>query len=172
MTHSRAREPEPSLTGHYAGVPTRLLSYVIDSFLVSALFSLVTAGAFWLVELFTGENYDASDLGSLAGGIVFLVWLFLYFWAPMAVGGRTLGMAIMGLELVRRDGSRAGAGRVAIRVITFPLSFLLLGLGFIGILIGREHRALHDVFAGTTIVYAWDARAARLRFLAAHRTSA
>jgi uncharacterized RDD family membrane protein YckC len=171
MTRSRTREPEPSLTGHYAGVVTRLTSYVIDSFLVSAIFSVVSAGLVWLVNLIAGGDYDASDVGSLAGGIIFLVWLFLYFWAPMAAWGRTLGMAIMGLELVRRDGSRVGAGRVAIRVITFPLSFLLLGLGFIGILIGREHRALQDVFAGTTIVYAWDARAARLRFLATHRST-
>ncbi len=171
MTRAKTREPEPRLTGHYAGVVTRLTSYVIDAFLVSAIFSVVSAGLVWLVNLIAGGDYDASDVGSLAGGIIFLVWLFLYFWAPMAAWGRTLGMAIMGLELVRRDGSRVGAGRVAIRVITFPLSFLLLGLGFIGILIGREHRALQDVFAGTTIVYAWDARAARLRFLATHRST-
>jgi uncharacterized RDD family membrane protein YckC len=171
MTRRKNPEPEPSLTGHYAGPVTRLVSYAIDAFLVSALFSIVTAGLFWLVQLVTGENYDASDVGGLLGGIVFLVWIFLYFWGPMAAWGRTLGMAIMGLELVRRDGDRVGAGRVAIRVITFPISFLLLGLGFIGILLGREHRALHDVFAGTTIVYAWDARAARLRFLALHRTA-
>jgi uncharacterized RDD family membrane protein YckC len=80
-------------------------------------------------------------------------------------------MAVLGLDLVRRNGDRVGAGRVAIRVITFPISFLIFGLGFLGILVGREHRALHDVFAGTTIVYAWDARAARLRFLATHRTA-
>lgn len=172
MTRSRTREPEPSLTGHYAGVVTRLTSYVIDAFLVSALFSVVSAGLVWLVNLISGGDYDASDIGSLAGGLVFLLWLFLYFWLPMAVWGKSLGMAILGLELVRRDGDRVGAGRVAIRVVTFPISFLLLGLGFIGILVGREHRALHDVFAGTTIVYAWDARAARLRFLATHRTSA
>jgi uncharacterized RDD family membrane protein YckC len=171
MSRRKNPEPEPRLTGHYAGPVTRLVSYAIDAFLVSALFSVVTAGLFWLVQLFTGEDYDPTDAGSVAGGIVFLVWIFLYFWAPMAAWGRTLGMAIMGLELVRRDGDRVGAGRVAIRVITFPISVLLLGLGFIGILLGREHRALHDVFAGTTIVYAWDARAARLRFLAAHRTS-
>jgi uncharacterized RDD family membrane protein YckC len=171
MTGTKNPEPEPKLTGHYAGPVTRLVSYVIDAFLVSALFSIVTAGLFWLIELVTGENYDASDAGGVLGGILFLVWIFLYFWGPMAAWGRTLGMAIMGLELVRRDGERAGAGRVAIRVITFPISFLLFGLGFIGILLGREHRALHDVFAGTTIVYAWDARAARLRFLASHRTA-
>jgi uncharacterized RDD family membrane protein YckC len=172
MTRSRTREPEPSLTGHYAGVVTRLTSYVIDAFLVSLLFSLVTAGIVWIVNLVVGGDYDASDVGSLAGGLIFLIWIFLYFWLPMSVWGKTLGMSIMGLELVRRDGDRVGAGRVAIRVVTFPISFLIFGLGFLGILVGREHRALHDVFAGTTIVYAWDARAARLRFLATHRTSA
>lgn len=172
MIRRKTREPEPSLTGHYAGVVTRLTSYVIDAFLVSALFSLITAGLVWLAELVTGNSYDASDLGSIAGGLIFLVWLFLYFWLPMSIWGKTFGMAIMGLELVRRDGDRVGAGRVAIRVVTFPISFLIFGLGFLGILVGREHRALHDVFAGTTIVYAWDARAARLRFLATQRTSA
>jgi uncharacterized RDD family membrane protein YckC len=171
MTGRRTREPEPRLTGHYAGVVTRLASYAIDAVLVGALFTLAASAIVWLVTFVFGQDYDASDAGSLLGGSIFLVWLFLYFWAPMAAWGRTLGMAIMGLELVRRDGDRVGPGRVAIRVITFPLSFLLLGLGFIGILLGREHRALHDVFAGTTIVYAWDARAARLRFLATHRSS-
>ena len=46
------------------------------------------------------------------------------------------------------------------------LSFLLFCAGFLGILVQREHRALHDLIAGTAVVYAWDARAARLRFLA------
>ncbi len=172
MTRSRTSEPEPRLTGHYAGTVTRFTSYVIDAFLVGALFSVVAAAAVWVVNFVSGQNFDASDVGSLLGGSIFLVWLFLYFWLPMAIWGRTFGMAVLGLELVRRDGDRVGAGRVAIRVVTFPISFLLFGLGFIGILVGREHRALHDVFAGTTIVYAWDARAARLRFLATQRTSA
>ena len=43
------------------------------------------------------------------------------------------------------------------RTLVFPLSFLLLGLGFVGILIDGERRALHDVIAGTTVVYTWDA---------------
>jgi len=53
-----------------------------------------------------------------------------------------------------------------VRALAFPLSIALFGLGFAGILIQREHRALHDLIAGTAVVYAWDARAARLRFLA------
>ncbi len=57
-------------------------------------------------------------------------------------------------------------GAACVRALVFPLSFLFFGLGFLGILVQREHRALHDLLAGTAVVYAWDARAARLRFLA------
>jgi uncharacterized RDD family membrane protein YckC len=58
------------------------------------------------------------------------------------------------------------AGRQAVvPTLAFPLSFLLFGLGFLGIVLGGKRRALHDVIAGTAVVYSWDARAARLRFL-------
>jgi uncharacterized RDD family membrane protein YckC len=33
------------------------------------------------------------------------------------------------------------------------------------VLLGANRRALHDVIAGTAVIYSWDARAARLRFL-------
>jgi uncharacterized RDD family membrane protein YckC len=46
-----------------------------------------------------------------------------------------------------------------------PLSYLFLGLGFLAILLGDQRRALHDVIAGTAVVYSWNARAAQLRFL-------
>ncbi len=36
---------------------------------------------------------------------------------------------------------------------------------FVGILVGDRRRALLDVIAGTAVIYSWDARAARLRFL-------
>jgi uncharacterized RDD family membrane protein YckC len=49
--------------------------------------------------------------------------------------------------------------------LPLPFSLLFLGLGFAGILLGDRRRALHDVIAGTAVIYSWDARAARLRFL-------
>ena len=57
-------------------------------------------------------------------------------------------------------------GRAAVRVITFPLGFICLGLGFVGIIVGRQRRALYDVIADTSVVYDFDAKAAKLRFLA------
>jgi uncharacterized RDD family membrane protein YckC len=58
-----------------------------------------------------------------------------------------------------------------LRTLALPLSFLTLGIGFIPIITGRHRRALHDRIAGTAVVYSWDARAARLRFLARQRTT-
>jgi uncharacterized RDD family membrane protein YckC len=72
------------------------------------------------------------------------------------------------LRAVRADGRDLHTGRAVLRVLAFPLSFLLFGFGFLLILLKRDRRALHDLVAGTAVVYAWDARAAHLRFLARH----
>jgi hypothetical protein len=63
------------------------------------------------------------------------------------------------------DGTDASWRQAVVRTLALPLSFLLLGLGFLGIVLGDKRRALHDVIAGTAVIYSWDARAARLRFL-------
>jgi uncharacterized RDD family membrane protein YckC len=52
----------------------------------------------------------------------------------------------------------------------YPLSLLFFGFGSLLILFRRDRRALHDLIAGSAVVYAWDARAARLRFLAKRNT--
>jgi len=74
-------------------------------------------------------------------------------------------MAVFGVQVVRDDGGDVSERRAALRTLALPLSFLLLALGFLVIMFGDRRRALHDVIAGTTVIYARDARAARLRFL-------
>ena len=93
------------------------------------------------------------------------MWAFVYFAYPLAASGRTLGMAIVGVRAVRADGSDINGTHAVVRVLALPLSFLLFGLGFLLIVLRRDRRALHDLIASTAVVYAWDARAARLRFL-------
>jgi uncharacterized RDD family membrane protein YckC len=160
-----APERDIGMQGHYAGAVSRLLSFLLDCLFVSISFWVLS----WLMTVglntITGENFDPTDHGLLTGA-AFVVWAFLYAAYPQAVSGRTLGMAIVGLAAVQRDGSPIRPLQAVVRVLTFPLSFLVFGLGFVGIVLGREHRALHDLCAGTAVVYAWNARAARLRFMA------
>jgi uncharacterized RDD family membrane protein YckC len=154
-----------SLQGHYAGAVSRLAAYAIDLAVSSGLFTLALAAITYVVNLLTGHHV-AWNKGSIIVAVVYAAWEFLYFAYSWAAGGKTLGMAVLGIEVVRADGADLDPWRAVIRTLALPLSFLLLGLGFAGILLQREHRALHDLIAGTAVVYAWDARAARIRFLA------
>jgi uncharacterized RDD family membrane protein YckC len=154
-----------SSQGNYAGSVTRFLAYVIDLAVSSGLFALGLAVTSFVAEIVTGHSITWNK-SNIVVAVIFAVWSFLYFGYSWAASGRTLGMAVLGLRVVRADGTGLDPWRGYLRALVFPLSFLFFGLGFLGILVQREHRALQDLIAGSAVIYAWDARAARLRFLA------
>ena len=153
---------QPSLIGHYAGAATRLAAIVIDVVLAIVAFDLVLIGLSWLVEVFTPWTLNR---GSAWVAIPLVGWLFIYFWYCYTLSGKTPGMSLLGLRVVRGDGSDLHGWHAAIRVITLPLGLLAMGLGYIGIVFGKRRRAWQDMIADTAVVYDFDARAARLRFL-------
>jgi uncharacterized RDD family membrane protein YckC len=153
------------LQGHYAGIVSRLAGFVIDVLTIALLFALAGQVIEYLVRSLAGNRFTLSE-SPVASTVALIAWAFFYCAYPLAVAGRTFGMSVLGLRALRRDGTDLRGGHAVIRVLAFPLSFLLFGFGFILILLNRDRRALHDLIAGTVVVYAWDARAARLRFLA------
>jgi uncharacterized RDD family membrane protein YckC len=154
-----------SQQGHYAGALTRLVAFVCDWLTAGALFTLGVAFVRFVVETISLHHWSPGHYPVVLGAL-FVVWLFVWFAYPWSMSGKSLGMAVLGLRVVRADGSPLDPKHAALRTITLPLGFLTLGIGFLGILFGREHRALYDRIAGTAVVYDWDARAARYRFLA------
>jgi uncharacterized RDD family membrane protein YckC len=153
-----------SLQGHYAGFASRFAAYLVDAGAATGLFALALATISFAAQVLTGSSisWNKSDFWL---SLAYVVWLFIYFAYSWAASGKTFGMALLGVRVVRGDGADAGARRAVVRTLALPLSFLLFGLGFLGILLGDQRRALHDVIAGTVVIYSWDARAARLRFL-------
>jgi uncharacterized RDD family membrane protein YckC len=154
-----------SYQAHYAGAVSRFAAYAIDITVASGVFSLTLAAISYGVQVITGHQAHWNR-SNVVVAIIYFGWLGVYFAYSWAVSGRTFGMAVLGIRVVKADGTDLPPSRAIVRTLAFPLSFLLFGLGFLGILVGREHRALHDVIAGSAVIYAWDARAARLRFLA------
>ena len=154
-----------SAQGHYAGSISRLAAYLIDLTVSTVLYSLALSLTSFVVQILTGRPVSWHR-DNVVVVIIYVAWQFIYFGFQWAANGRTLGMALLGVHVVQADGTRLNPWRGWMRSLTFPLGFLTLGLGFLSILVQREHRALYDLVAGTAVVYAWDARAARLRFLA------
>jgi uncharacterized RDD family membrane protein YckC len=165
MADSPAGRPVEGRQGHYAGAVTRLVAFAADVGASWGLFTLGAAALAFSVQLVTGHKFSLSDY-QIASLIAAVVWEFLYFTYQWSLSGKTIGMAVLGIRVVSSDGASIGFRQAALRTLTLPLSFLLLGLGFLGILTNRRRRALHDHLAGTAVVYSWDARAARLRWLA------
>jgi uncharacterized RDD family membrane protein YckC len=154
-----------SLQGHYAGVVTRLAAFGIDVLVATTLFTLGGSVVEYLVSSLLGKDVSLSD-APVVSIVALTVWLLVYFAYPVAVGGRTLGMAVVGLEVVSKDGGDVDAKHAVLRTLCLPVSLILLAIGVLMVLVRRDRRALHDLIAGTAVVYSWDARAARLRFLA------
>ncbi len=154
-----------SAQGQYAGSASRLAAYLIDLIASTILYALALSLISFVVQIVTGQpvSWHRENIAVL---ITYIAWQFIYSGFQWAADGSTLGMALMGVQVVHADGTRLHHWQGWVRSLTFPLGFLTLGLGFLGILVQREHRALYDLIAGTSVVYAWDARAARLRYLA------
>ena len=158
-------QPIEGRQGHYAGAVSRLAAFAADVGASWGLFTLGAAALDFSVQLVTGGQFSLTK-HPLVSLVVVVLWEFVYFAYQWALSGKTMGMALLGIRVVRTDGSPIGWRQAVIRTRTLPLSFLFLGLGFLGILVSRDRHAFHDRFAGTAVVYSWDARAARLRWLA------
>jgi uncharacterized RDD family membrane protein YckC len=149
--------PALSYQGRYAGPVSRLASFVVDLVVSAGAFCLALAAVSYGAQVITGNLVSWNRSSGLVAGI-FAAWELAYFGFSWATSGRTVGMGVFGVRVVRTGGSALEPGRAAIRALAFPLSFLFCGLGFLGIIVGREHRALHDVIAGTAVIYAWETR--------------
>jgi uncharacterized RDD family membrane protein YckC len=153
------------MTPRYAGLVTRGVARVMDVLLLSVL----VAGTIWLFRQILG--IDPARCPELrewwnirarlcelmpyavvaAGVIVPPVYRVLF----LTTAGRTPGMAVMGLRLLRADGRPVGLRQVLKRIATF---YVTLGLGSLLIPVTERRRALHDILAGTVVVYDWGDR--------------
>jgi uncharacterized RDD family membrane protein YckC len=163
------------LLGHYAGFGSRFLAHVIDIGIIALLLYLLATffeGLPTLIELGTGIPSEwleqmtgwlptgvgrtvlALQLSSLVSVTVMLGYhIFFVF-----VAGRTPGKALMGVRVLRTDGSRPTIWQTILRTLGYIVSGLPLLLGFFWVLIDDQRQALHDKLARTYVVYGWEAR--------------
>jgi uncharacterized RDD family membrane protein YckC len=85
----------------------------------------------------------------LCGVFLILVGLQLYLWSQ----GMSIGKWILGMQVVREDGRPAGFGTMLVReLIGKTLSSIVFYLGFIWVLLDREHQGWHDKLVRTWVV--------------------
>ena len=141
----------------------------IAAFLVDAVVLAIIAIPF--LDFTRGTTIqDGNELHTFKvgmSGIRLLLWAaigFGYFVAMESIWAATLGKLLLGIRVVRQDGSRCSFGSVLVRnvmriVDAFPYLIPYLA-GFI-VLVGNDgQRRLGDMAAGTTVVRDEEALAA------------
>lgn len=151
--------------GHYAGIVSRSLAFGVDIGAAWGIYTLAAAAVSLFWQLLSGHSIQAGG-HPLVASIILGAWAFFYFAAQWSLSGKTLGMALFGIRVVRTDGSYIGTRQAIIRALVLPISVAVFFLGFLGILTNRRRKAWQDHAADTVVVYDWDARAAHLRWLA------
>jgi len=138
------------LASPFRRLMAQLIEYLIGLAAYGVLFPMGLLGA-----LIGQDSREAQavigglGLLLLCGVFLILVGLQLYLWSQ----GMSIGKWILGMQVVREDGRPAGFGTMLVReLIGKTLSAIVFYLGFIWVLLDREHQGWHDKLVRTWVV--------------------
>jgi uncharacterized RDD family membrane protein YckC len=168
---ARIQAPDPDaarakarfeVSGFYAGPLSRISAFAGDVAVATSAFTAGVAAVSWVLATLFGAGLPPPEDGRVLWPVAYVVWLFLYWTVSSALVGRTPIMALAGLRIVSRDGTPLRPRNALVRTVILPLSLLLFGVGGAWMVVDRERRALHDLLAGSAVVYDWGGRPAQL----------
>jgi uncharacterized RDD family membrane protein YckC len=136
----------------YAGFWIRFGAYIIDAIIVGVAANIVV-----LPVSFAMIRSSDDPMASL--GLSGILWLFQialacgYFGYFLSTRGATPGKLLLGLQVIRSDGSGITFARGAARYLAQIVSGIILAIGYIIAAFDVEKRALHDHLCDTRVVY-------------------
>lgn len=159
-----APPPAPVAAGPaLARLGDRFLAVVLDSAILAAIFAVA---GMWVARRLGGATESGFSLQGkpalMAMGVT-LAAGFVYLWLAEAVFGATLGKALMGIRVCRKDGRACGAGPALVRNLLRVIDGLGVYLvGFVAALASKSRQRLGDMAAGTVVVEGGIGRGARM----------
>jgi uncharacterized RDD family membrane protein YckC len=143
----------------------RIVQYLIDSFLVQLIPSLVSIPF----------DRSGSTVVHIVGGIVafcLFVLIGLWYWVirPHLHAGQTFGMQLLGLRVISKEGGPANLAQLFIRWVclifdAIPYTWPFTGLvGYITILLSRDRQRIGDHLARTLVISTGSAVRGRPQF--------
>jgi uncharacterized RDD family membrane protein YckC len=153
--------PDADSAGEHASRLTRLIAVILDG-LIMALF-IYTPLLMGGVLKARGGKIDASSflgVGSLIAVIGLIVWIVLTV-RFVSANGQSIGKRLLGIKVVRADGSHATLGRIFwLRNVVngvpglIPLVGGIYGLVDCLLIFGEPRQCLHDKIADTIVIKA------------------
>ena len=143
-----------NVSGEPAGFWVRFAAFIIDSLLFYALLSVL--GIISAIAVPQIAYHSSPKAAQIALLLIYFVGLFgipcLYYTLMTASTGQTLGKMVFNLKVVQTDGSPLSILRSFLRWLSYFLSTIPLGLGYLFPAFQKDKRALHDLACGTKVI--------------------
>ena len=134
--------------GSPAGFWIRLLAWLIDTAALAGVHLIVLT----LMPGTSIEYYYTDDSLWTAADSAMAILGAIYYTLGVSAFSTTLGKRVLGLYVLRPDGSKVSVPRAFGRHLASGLSALLLGIGYLMIGFSSDKRGLHDHICDTVVV--------------------
>lgn len=160
MQYQGASTPPPGV--QFGGFWIRFVAYFVDAIIIGIpiwiLMAVIGGGAI-MGAASMGEDPDPAALMAALGPIFLLIplafivsWLYEALMTATPAGG-TVGKRMLGLRVVREDGTQLSFGRATGRFFAKILNaFIPFYIGFMMAGFTDKKRALHDMIAATYVI--------------------
>ena len=124
------------------------MSYVIDTVVITVPIVIVAIAA----GASSGGN-TSNDMENLLNVVVFFAGWLYFALQESGAHQATIGKRMMGLRVFDMNGQRISFGRASGRYFAKILSALILLIGFVMIAFTARKQGLHDMIAGTVVLF-------------------
>ena len=136
----------------YGGIATRAVALAIDVVIAQVILLFGGAVLALVASLVGGIQLDTlAKILAAAAWVAVVGFYFVLFWST---AGQTPGMRLMALRVMTGAGVHPGVARSIVRLVGLGLAILPLFAGFLPVLFDERRRGLHDLLAGTVVLYA------------------
>ena len=148
-SHPRSRTARQAGQRLRPPFPLRCGAILIDYILLVSVLVVSTLFA----RIMGGGARAAGTSAETVGILLTIALAVLNLGLLPGLTGFTLGKWATGLRIERNDGREMGVGRAFLRhFVGYPISFALLGIGFLIAAVSVHGKGLHDMIAGTIVV--------------------
>lgn len=160
MTHSydtlQIDTPENVTFGYeVAGIGSRFLAALVDTILIALLQIII----FGMIFLTLGDGDAISSAPAWVVGLLSFI-AFVFFWGyyiffEILWNGQSPGKRMVGLRVIRADGTPITVAEAVIRNLVRLIDFLpsAYGVGVVAMFVNDKARRLGDLAAGTVVVH-------------------
>ena len=154
----------PVILGRYAGFFSRGAAYLLDRAICFGIAFLIALVIDYFLRLFGIDQrletlsqdapltaFFAILLSAVGLNLLVTISYNIGFWM---MSGQTPGKRVLGVRVMRSDGTRVRLGNAIRRQIGYWISGIFY-LGFLWILFDNKRQGFHDKIAGTIVTYSW-----------------